>query len=81
MFLVYKCDLALPVSVMSECVCDVSLLWWLPYPGWFQDAAPDGCQILVGSRMPPTSRQVTVGVAYISLTGVNGSSLQTLISE
>jgi hypothetical protein len=28
------------------------LLWWLPYPGWFQDAAPGGCQILAGSRMP-----------------------------
>jgi hypothetical protein len=21
------------LSVMWECVCDVSLLWWLPYPG------------------------------------------------
>jgi hypothetical protein len=44
--------LYLPTSVMWECVCDVSLLWWLPYPGWFQDAAPGGCQILAGSRMP-----------------------------
>jgi hypothetical protein len=69
--LVYKCDLALPISVMREYVCDVSLLWWLPYPGWFQDVAPDGCQILAGSGMPPSSGQVTIGVAYVSLTGIN----------
>jgi hypothetical protein len=25
--------LYLPISVMWECVCDVSLLWWLPYSG------------------------------------------------
>jgi hypothetical protein len=31
----------------------------------------DGCQILAGSRMHPTSRQVTVGVAYVSVTGAN----------
>jgi hypothetical protein len=37
-----------------------------------QDAAPDGCQILAGSRMQPTSRQqVTVGVADISVMGIN----------
>jgi hypothetical protein len=35
------------------------------------NAAPDGCQILAGSRMQPASGQVTVGVAYISVTGVN----------
>jgi hypothetical protein len=40
--------------------------WWLPNPGWFQDAA---------------GKQVTVGVAYVSITGVNQSSLQTLITE
>jgi hypothetical protein len=68
---VYKCDLALPISVMWECVCDVSLLWWLPYPGWFQDAAPGGCQNLAGSTMPPATGQVTVGVATVSVTGVN----------
>jgi hypothetical protein len=54
---------------MWECVCDVSLLWWLPYPGWFQDAAPSGCQILAGSRMPPATGQVIVGVAAVSVTG------------
>jgi hypothetical protein len=33
---------------------------------------PDGCQILASSRMQPASRQqVTVGVAYVSVTGVN----------
>jgi hypothetical protein len=53
---------------MWECVCDASLLWWLPYPGWFQDAAPDGCQILVGSRMQPASGQVIIGVTYVSVT-------------
>jgi hypothetical protein len=32
----------------------------------------DGCQILAGSRMQPASRQqVTVGVAYVSVIGVN----------
>jgi hypothetical protein len=56
---------------MLECVCDVSLLWWLPYPGWFQDATPDGYQILASSKMPPASWQITVGVAYVSVTGVN----------
>jgi hypothetical protein len=69
--LVYKCDLALPISVMSECVCDVSLLWRLPYPGWFKNATTDGCQILVGSRMPPKSGQDTIGMAYVSVMGVN----------
>jgi hypothetical protein len=69
--LVYKCDLALPISVMSEYVCDVSLLWWLPNHGWYRDAAPDGCQILASSRMTPATGWVTVGVAYISVTGVN----------
>jgi hypothetical protein len=69
--LVYKCDLALPIFVMWECVCDDSLLWWLPNPGWFQDAAPGGCQILAGSRMPPATGQVTVGVAAVSVMGVN----------
>jgi hypothetical protein len=69
--LVYKCDLVLPISVMLECVCDVSLLWWLPYPGWFQDETPDGCQILAVSRMPQGSGQVTIGVAYVSVMGVN----------
>jgi hypothetical protein len=64
--LVYKCDLALLISVTWECVCDVSL-WWLPNPDWFQDAAPDGCQILASSRMQPASGQVTVGVAYVFL--------------
>jgi hypothetical protein len=68
---VYKCDLALPISVMWECVCDVSLLWWLPYPGWFRDAAPGGYQILAGSRMPSTTGQVIVGVATVSVTSVN----------
>jgi hypothetical protein len=39
---------------------------------WFQDAAPDGCQILAGSRMQPASRQqVTIGVAFVSVIGVN----------
>jgi hypothetical protein len=47
------------------------LLWWLPNPGWFQDAAPGGCQILASSRMLPATGQVTVGVAAISVTGVN----------
>jgi hypothetical protein len=69
--LVYKCDLALPISVMLEYVYDVSLLWRLPYPGWFQDAAPNGCQNLAGSRMPLANGQVTVGVAYVSVAGVN----------
>jgi hypothetical protein len=33
---------------------------------------PWWCQILAGSRMQPASRQqVTVGVAYVSVTGVN----------
>jgi hypothetical protein len=33
---------------------------------------PDGCQILAGSRIQPASRQqVTVGVAYVSVTGIN----------
>jgi hypothetical protein len=67
--LFYKC--ALPISVMWECVCDVSLLWWLPNPDWFQDAAPGGCQILAGSRMPPATGQVTVGEAAVSIMGVN----------
>jgi hypothetical protein len=40
------------------------------YPGWFQNAAPDGCQILAGSRMQASSmQQVTVGVAYICAMG------------
>jgi hypothetical protein len=69
--LVYICDLAFPISVMCECVCDVSLLWWLPYPGWFQDVAPGGYQILAGSRMPTATRQVTVGVAVVSVTSVS----------
>jgi hypothetical protein len=64
-------NLKLDVILACLCVYDVSLLWWLPYLGWFQDAAPDGCQILAGSRMPPASGQVTVGVAYVSVTGVN----------
>jgi hypothetical protein len=59
------------VVVAYVYVCGVSLLWWLPYPGWFQDAAPDGYQIMVGSRMPPASGQVIVVVAYIYVTGVN----------
>jgi hypothetical protein len=34
--------------------------------------SPDGCQILAGSRMQLASRQhVTVGVAYVSVMGVN----------
>jgi hypothetical protein len=70
-YLVYRCDLAFPISVMWESVCDVPLLWWLPNPGWFQDAAPGGCQILAGSRILPTTGQVTVVVAAISVTGVN----------
>jgi hypothetical protein len=70
-YLVYKCDLALPISVMWECVCDVSLLWWLPNHGWFQDAAPGDCQILAGSRIMSATRQVTVVVATVSVTGVN----------
>jgi hypothetical protein len=38
--------------------------------------------ILAGSRMQPASRQqVTIGVAYVSVTGVNKSSLQTLITK
>jgi hypothetical protein len=71
----------LPISVMWECVCDVSLLWWLPHPGWFQDVAPGGCQILDGSKMPPATGQVTLVVAAVSVTGINESSLQTLISK
>jgi hypothetical protein len=63
--------LYLPISVMWECVCDVSLLWWLPYPGWFQDVAPGGCQILAGSRMLLPTGQVTLGVAAVSVTGLN----------
>jgi hypothetical protein len=44
----------------------------LVYPSWFQNAAPDGCQILGCSRMQPASRQqVTVGVAYVSVTSAN----------
>jgi hypothetical protein len=40
--------------------------------GMVQDAAPDGCQILAGSRMQPASRhQVTVGVACVSVTSIN----------
>jgi hypothetical protein len=70
-YLVNICDLALPISVMWECVCDLSLLWWLPYPGWFQDATSGGCQILAGSRMQPVTGQVTIGVAAVSVTGVN----------
>jgi hypothetical protein len=43
----------------------------LPNPGWFQDAALGGCQILAGSRMPPATGQVTVGEAAVSIMGVN----------
>jgi hypothetical protein len=63
--------LYLPIFVTWECVCDVSLLWWLPYPGWFQDAARGGCQILAGSRMPPATGQFTVAVVAVSVTGIN----------
>jgi hypothetical protein len=45
-------------------------LWWLPNPGWFQDAAPGDCQILAGSRMFPATGQVTVGVATVSIMGI-----------
>jgi hypothetical protein len=47
------------------------LLWWLPNPGWFQDAAPSGCQILAGSRNLPATGLVTVVVAAVFVTGVN----------
>jgi hypothetical protein len=30
-----------------------------------------GCHILAGSRMPPATRQVTVVMAAVSVTGVN----------
>jgi hypothetical protein len=34
--------------------------------------SPNGCQILAESRMQPASRQqVTVGVAYVFVMGVN----------
>jgi hypothetical protein len=43
------------------------VIFWL-IPG----CNPDGCQILAGSRMQLASRQqVTVGVAYVSVTDVN----------
>jgi hypothetical protein len=31
------------------------LLWWLPYPGWFQDAAPDAGKswLVPGCRRQP----------------------------
>jgi hypothetical protein len=64
--LVYICDLRMFLLCLLAVVAAIS---WL-VPGW-QDAAPDGCQILAGSRMHPTSRQVTIGVAYVSVTGVN----------
>jgi hypothetical protein len=57
--------------------CDVRMCLWcllavvLPYSGWFQDATPDGCQILASSRMQPASGQITIGVAYVCVTGVN----------
>jgi hypothetical protein len=72
-FLVYKCDLAClylwceNVFVMSSCRGGCHIL----AGPRMADAAPDGCQILAGSRMQPASGQVTVGVAYISVTGVN----------
>jgi hypothetical protein len=47
----------------------VAAISW-PVPGW-QDAASDGCQILADSRMQSASGQVTVGVAYVSVMGVN----------
>jgi hypothetical protein len=47
----------------------VAAISWL-VPVW-QDKAPDGCQILAGSMMQPTSMKVTVGVADVSVTGVN----------
>jgi hypothetical protein len=53
--------------------CDACELWIsVNLDVEFQDAAPDSCQILDGSRMQPASRQqVTVRVAYVSVTGVN----------
>jgi hypothetical protein len=57
-------------------ICDVRMYLWcllvvVAAISWlFQDATPDGCKILVGSRMPPASSQITVGVAYWSV--ING---------
>jgi hypothetical protein len=64
--LVYKCDLAL-VFVMSHCCGGCHILASSRMAG----CSLDGCQILTGSRMEPASRQVTVGVAYVSVTDVN----------
>jgi hypothetical protein len=42
--------LYLPISVMWECVCHVFLMWWLPYPGWFQDATGNQAGYCRGGR-------------------------------
>jgi hypothetical protein len=42
--------LYLPISMMWQCVCDVSLLWWLPNLGCFQDAADNRAGYYRGGR-------------------------------
>jgi hypothetical protein len=75
----YICDVRMCLWCLLAVVAAISWLvpgcspWWLPNPGWFQDAAPGGCQILAGSRMLPATGQVTVGVSAVSVTGVNKS--------
>jgi hypothetical protein len=47
------------------------LVFLIGIAAWFRDVAPGGCQILAGSRMPLATRKVTVGVAVVSVMGVN----------
>jgi hypothetical protein len=54
---------------MQDLISANFVISWL-VPGW-QNAAPNGCQVLAGSRMQPASRQVIVGVAYVSVMSVN----------
>jgi hypothetical protein len=65
-FLVYICDEN--VFVISTCCGGCQILASSRMVGcspWY-----GGCKILAGSRMQPANKQVTVGVAYISVTGI-----------
>jgi hypothetical protein len=62
------------VFVMSSCCDGCEILVGSRMTGcssWY-----GGCQILTGSEMQPENRQVTVGVAYVSVTGVIEENLK-----